>query len=184
MTSEEIKARTSMPDVISGIYHIQIRNNMCRCPFHDDKSPSMRVYADSAYCFTCGKQWDVFSFVQDMDGCGFKDAFISLGGTYERHDTELARFKVEQERKRKRAETERKQKEERRRFFEVAVALLICQTGIKLYEPLSDEWCFFQNELPVIQWLYEEIFLNQTMEYDIDVHRRCERIKSRGLQGK
>lgn len=30
---------------------------MICCPFHDDKSPSMLVSSDYAYCFACGKGW-------------------------------------------------------------------------------------------------------------------------------
>lgn len=37
-----------------------------RCPFHDDRTPSARLYEDSQriYCYTCGKGWDVIALVQ------------------------------------------------------------------------------------------------------------------------
>ena len=30
------------------------RNDMARCPFHNDKTPSMKLYEDHFYCFGCG----------------------------------------------------------------------------------------------------------------------------------
>ena len=35
------------------------RNGMCRCPFHDDHTPSLKLYDDHFYCFGCGASGDV-----------------------------------------------------------------------------------------------------------------------------
>ena len=35
------------------------RGNMICCPFHDDKTPSMKLYDDHFYCFGCQKSGDV-----------------------------------------------------------------------------------------------------------------------------
>lgn len=53
---------------------------MGNCPFHDDSSPSFAVYPDtnSFYCFGCAKGGDVITFVQEMDGCSFREAVTSL----------------------------------------------------------------------------------------------------------
>jgi hypothetical protein len=47
-----------------------------RCPFHADRLPSARVYADQnkLYCFSCQKSWDVIAAVQDHWRLGFHDA--------------------------------------------------------------------------------------------------------------
>lgn len=43
-------------------YGIQVsRNGMCRCPFHDDHTPSMKVDR-RYYCFGCGATGDVIDF--------------------------------------------------------------------------------------------------------------------------
>ncbi len=34
------------------------RSGFCSCPFHNEKTPSMKVYADHAYCFGCGQRAD------------------------------------------------------------------------------------------------------------------------------
>lgn len=179
MTSEEIKERTNMSDVISGIYHIPIVRNMCRCPFHDDKKPSMRVYEDSAYCFTCSKQWDIFSFIQDMDGVGFKEAFISLGGTYKRANSKAEAWAIRKKHDIRKAELERKQRERKRQFKEITDAMLICECGTEAYEPLSDEWCYYVNALTYIQYVYEAIYIDGSEGYDLNVHRKCNEIRAR-----
>lgn len=182
MTSEEIKQSTSMTDVISGMYHIPVKNRMCRCPFHDDRSPSMRVYEDSAYCFTCSKQWDVFSFVQEMDNCGFKEAFIALGGTYEHSDSKAIEFGNKTKREIRKAELERQRAEAARQFKEISHALDVCEIGCKVYEPFSDEWCFYINAREYIRYVFDAIYINGSEEYDLNVHRRCKQIDSRRFQ--
>lgn len=34
------------------------RGDMICCPFHDDKTPSMKLYDDHFYCFGCQKSGD------------------------------------------------------------------------------------------------------------------------------
>lgn len=51
-----------------------------RCPFHNDHSPSARVYAEQnkIYCFTCQKSWDVIDAVVDHFKLSFADALTWL----------------------------------------------------------------------------------------------------------
>lgn len=43
-----------------------LRNGMCRCPFHDDRTPSMKLYDDHFYCFGCGASGDVVDLAGDL----------------------------------------------------------------------------------------------------------------------
>ena len=43
------------------------RNGMCRCPFHADRNPSMKVDR-RYYCFGCGATGDVIDFVSRLEG--------------------------------------------------------------------------------------------------------------------
>lgn len=47
-----------------------------RCPFHEDHSPSARVYADQnkLYCFTCQRGWDVVDAVATHWRLSFTEA--------------------------------------------------------------------------------------------------------------
>ena len=53
---------------------------MARCPFHDDRNPSLAVYADHAYCFSCCQYWDAFGWVMQRDGLDFRTALDLLAG--------------------------------------------------------------------------------------------------------
>ena len=53
-------------------YGIRVeRNGMCRCPFHDDSTPSMKLDR-RYYCFGCGATGDVIDFVSRLRGIGSK----------------------------------------------------------------------------------------------------------------
>ena len=59
-------------------YGIRVeRNGMCRCPLHDDSTPSMKLDR-RYYCFGCGATGDVIDFVSRLCGIGSKEAAILL----------------------------------------------------------------------------------------------------------
>ena len=59
-------------------YGIRVeRNGMCRCPFHQDSTPSMKLDR-RYYCFGCGATGDVIDFVSRLRGIGSKEAAILL----------------------------------------------------------------------------------------------------------
>ena len=76
MKIQEIKARLSIVQVLAYYGLKQNKNKHINCPFHDDKTPSMRVYEESntVYCFSgnceqSGKSMDVIEFVQQKELC-------------------------------------------------------------------------------------------------------------------
>ena len=91
MTAEEIKQSLSMRDVLER-YGVKVKRNMCSCPFHgEDKHPSMKVFKDGFKCFGCGLSGAIFTFVQNIEECDFKQAFYILGGSYE-HSTKASQI--------------------------------------------------------------------------------------------
>ena len=53
------------------------RNGMACCPFHNDKTPSMKL--DRRYhCFGCGTDGDVIDFTAALYGLGKKEAAVQL----------------------------------------------------------------------------------------------------------
>ena len=114
MTTDEIKQSVSMRDVMDK-YKIKVsRSNMCCCPIHKEKHPSMKIYKDSFNCFSCGAHGDIFSFVQEMEKCDFKTAFMFLGGTYDK-DKKSVRNAL------KRVEDARKERETRKERERIAL---------------------------------------------------------------
>ena len=51
-----------------------------RCPIHNEKTPSFTLDEDRGtyHCFGCGASGDVFSFIQEVEHCNFKDAIKIL----------------------------------------------------------------------------------------------------------
>lgn len=179
MTVEEIKQNTTMQEILNQ-YSIKVRNNMCSCPFHgDDKHPSMKVFRDGANCFTCGWNGDLFKFVQDIEHCSFKDAFLKLGGHYE-HETKQKRKVLGIKYKRER---EKRDKEARfQQDFKLLLSNSItkCRQIITESEPLSDEWCEAQNEIDKLLHAWETIYIEEEDVNKADVIRMCKRVKRIG----
>ena len=53
------------------------RNGMCVCPFHDDKTPSMKVDR-RFHCFGCQADGDVIDFVSRLEAVSPKEAALML----------------------------------------------------------------------------------------------------------
>lgn len=59
-------------------YGIRVnRNGMCACPFHNDKTPSMKVDR-RFHCFGCQADGDVIEFVSRLTGTGIREAAVML----------------------------------------------------------------------------------------------------------
>jgi DNA primase len=69
----EIKNKISMPQVVERYGYGEIRKGFILCPFHNEKTPSMKIYDKDFYCFGCGEHGDVISFVQKIFGLSFRD---------------------------------------------------------------------------------------------------------------
>ena len=70
MEITEIKQQLHIETVLNH-YNLKLnKNHQTCCPFHDDKTPSLRIYPETNtyHCFGCGKTGDVIQFIQDMEG--------------------------------------------------------------------------------------------------------------------
>jgi len=74
-TVEQIKNKLGIIEVVGSYLKLEKAgiNFKSRCPFHNEKTPSFFVSPsrDSYYCFGCGKNGDIFSFVQEFEGVDF-----------------------------------------------------------------------------------------------------------------
>ena len=52
--------------------------NFCKCPFHNEKTPSFYVKKNFGYCFGCGKSCDTIEYVMTTKNKSFPDAVRSL----------------------------------------------------------------------------------------------------------
>lgn len=85
--TEALKARVDLVNLVRS-YGVDLRERgyewLGRCvnPAHDDKNPSMWVNPAKRmiFCNACGASYDAIAFVEQMEGCGFKDAVTKLNG--------------------------------------------------------------------------------------------------------
>ena len=58
------------------------RGNMVCCPFHNDRTPSMKLNEDYFYCFGCGATGDVIDFVARLFGLSQYEAARKLADDF------------------------------------------------------------------------------------------------------
>lgn len=156
MDKDQIKQTYSMRDIVEQYGFRPNRVGFIKCPFHSgDKTASMKIYAHDAYCFGCNWNGDIFKFVQEMDNCSFKEAYLQLGGEYEKLTPErkLALQKA------RAAVAERRQKESERKVAlqECICDIDFCRAEIERWEPMSDRWCYCVNELQKVLYRHGEL---------------------------
>ena len=76
---ERVKQRSRIEEVIArhGVRLHRTGDRFTgRCPFHEDRTPSLAVYprTQSFYCFGCGASGDVIDFVRRTEGVCFREA--------------------------------------------------------------------------------------------------------------
>lgn len=178
MTSEEIKESVSVRDVLES-HGIKVKRNMCSCPFHKDNDPSMAVYPKGVKCFSCGFSGDVFALTEKLDGVDFKTAFISLGGTYE-HLKGNDRIRAISRREQAKRDAQRAIQKEKDFYKQLCRAILICENA-NVYEPYSDDWCYLQNQLPILMIAFEQKYMYGNEVNEGNVYRLSRSINRRFL---
>ncbi len=70
----DIKERLPLRQVAEH-YGLKIgRNGMAKCPFHPDKTPSLKIYDQNYHCFGCGAHGDSIGYVARLYGLSQYDA--------------------------------------------------------------------------------------------------------------
>ena len=79
MTLFELVKQTIQVRDAAEHYGLQVNHSgMCRCPFHEDRHPSMKLNRDYFYCFGCGATGDVIDFVARLFGLSSYEAAKKL----------------------------------------------------------------------------------------------------------
>ena len=77
---DTIKQKVSVHNAVSLYlpkYHVDTKGFMC-CPFHNEKTPSMKLHDSYYHCFGCGKSGDVIALVKDLFNLKFTSAVAKL----------------------------------------------------------------------------------------------------------
>ena len=65
---QDIKDRVNLKELVR-YYGLEVdRGGFACCPFHNEKTPSFKVYEDHFHCFGCGEHGDHIDFVQKLYG--------------------------------------------------------------------------------------------------------------------
>lgn len=113
--TDQIKAAVTMPEVCAA-YGIEVdRKGFCKCPFHAEKTGSMKVYPDGFKCFGCGEAGDQIDFVKKYFNLSFPDAQKKLNDDFRLGLPIGERLTADKQREAERAARERqKQVQERK----------------------------------------------------------------------
>ena len=154
-----IKAAVPMERVLLA-YGIRVERGKAICPFHADKRPSMKVYADGYYCFSCGNGGDAIKFVARMEGLQNHEAaarVAEIGGLSLAESDYRGRERV------RRVAAARRAAERRMEQMQAEYRSL-CDDRHKLLRevefgiPLSEEWCAAVRRLEKIEVELDGLF--------------------------
>lgn len=115
--TQEIKERVTMRDVLERYGYTADRKGFICCPFHNEKTPSMRIYEKDYHCFGCQEHGDVISFVQKYFDLSFPDALAKIDADFSlgllgRRMSRREQLALAKERYRKAEEAKQKRNEE------------------------------------------------------------------------
>ena len=132
------------------------RAGFCRCPFHGEKTASMKLYPGSRgwYCFGCHQGGSVVDLVMKYYGLGLMDAVVLINSDF-RLELPIGRepTQAEQEEARKRAELRKAKESERiarekarnaafERYLDIAMEIHKYEWDLADYAPKTpdEEW--------------------------------------------
>src|SRR5215469_16631069 len=79
---ETIKAKVDVVEEIGLVVALKKSGKSYKglCPFHNERTPSFYVFADTQnwHCFGCHEGGDIFSFVQKLQNLDFREALAYL----------------------------------------------------------------------------------------------------------
>lgn len=151
----------SMEQVVGLYVNEPIKKHFISCPFHNEKTPSLRIYENTFYCFGCGVGGDVIRFTRHYFNLSFMDAIHKIDSDFglimfnKPTLTQHLRRKEEQENRKKEREILQIQLEESRIGYNK-----MCQ---------YHRWLIKQPETPDIKFQteYIERLLDQFLDPNI-----------------
>ena len=127
------------------------RNGMACCPFHNDKTPSMKL--DRRYhCFGCGADGDVIDFAAALYGLGKKEAAVQLAQDFGlSYEDWKPPGKVKKPKTRQKSPEEQFQEAKNRCFRILADYLHLLMAWRTDYAPHSPEEAFHPRFVEALQ---------------------------------
>lgn len=79
---DDLKSRVRITELLQR-FGVKVRAGMCLCPFHNENTPSCKVYEreNRIFCHGCHKGADAFDVLKHLGGMSFPRAIEYLGGS-------------------------------------------------------------------------------------------------------
>lgn len=149
----EIKQQVTMFDVADRYGFDVHKKHFIICPFHNEKTPSMKLYdgEKGCYCFGCGYSADVIGFVRRYFNLDFKQTLQKLNDDFSlnlpigKQLSQKQQMNIAKENHRRKQEKEKKQNE----YQEILSRFLTAHTELLRLERQRDKHApkFFSDEL-------------------------------------
>lgn len=147
--AETIKGSLTARQVAEAIGMEPDRNGFCRCPFHGEKTASLKLYPGKRgwHCFGCGAGGSVIDLVMSYYSMDFKGAVDFLNNEFRlglpigykpTAEQEAEARRRAEEREKKEAERQRREAEKARayhRYLEVSAEIAEAENNIREYAP-------------------------------------------------
>ena len=117
-TVQTIKDRLTMREVLEYYGYEPNKKGFICCMFHNEKTPSMKIFEKDYHCFGCGEHGDTITFVQKLFNLSFQEALkkididfcLNLYGDKTFEELRKSHYQLKQlQAKRKREKAEREQ---------------------------------------------------------------------------
>lgn len=165
-----IKERVHMTEIFEK-YGMEIKRGAVLCPFHSEKTPSLRIYNHDTqwHCFGCGAGGDVITFIQMYFNLNFTGALIRLDNDFglslplrklskkEAEEAHKRQAEIEQKRAEKQAELEAFRLEYDLNTIHYRLLLEIKKAGNpKKPEDITDEYAYAVKKLEYLDYWFEQ----------------------------
>lgn len=175
-----IKQRVTMIDIVNKYGLETDRKGVMLCPFHNEKTPSMKIYEGDrgCYCFGCGYSADVIGFVKDYFKLSFIETLkkidvdfgLCLYTSTSFEDVRKAHYKAKIEVE-KREQAKRKKEKNEAEYWETFEEWERLKENKKKYAPKTQTEDLHPLFIEAVQKLPQQ-------EYILDIlsSRRCENV--------
>lgn len=142
--AKDVADAVDMRDALEA-YGIEVgRTGYALCPFHNEKTGSLKVYPHSWYCYGCGKGGDIVTLVRELFDLSFRDALEKVNDDFalvlpldgkptirQKRDLERRRRELT----RAREERTRKLAENYEAYLDLLDAWNLCERCLERYKP-------------------------------------------------
>lgn len=162
--ANQIRDLIKMSDIFDMYGFKRNRNGAISCPFHSEKTPSLKTYKDDTFyhCFGCGEHGGIIDFVMRYFNLNFAQAILRLNYDFRLNLTYAKptydKRKELEERKRAKAQLEAEKDErlkellsEHGRLWDLYL-ITLPKNDI---DEVTDEFVYAANRLPYVEYLIE-----------------------------